>query len=120
VEYRLQVNDQPDFDLPVVDVLVSALIYEPAAPLKDATTYYWRVQALGGGDTVSLWSDAWTITIDIARPTAPALSSPTDRSNTTDTTPTFKWSKVTGAFRYQVQVDDDPSFGSPADIGIGR
>ncbi|GGO87314.1 hypothetical protein GCM10011584_11620 [Nocardioides phosphati] len=44
---------------------------------------------------------------------APGSLAPTAAS-TLDNTPTFAWARVTGAARYEVQVDDDPGFGSPA------
>ena len=44
---------------------------------------------------------------------APGSLSPT-AATTLDNTPTFSWARVSGANRYDVQVDDDPGFGSPA------
>lgn len=43
---------------------------------------------------------------------APGSLTPT-ATTTLDNTPTFAWGRVTGAARYDVQVDDDPGFGSP-------
>lgn len=48
---------------------------------------------------------------------APGSLTPTAAS-TLDNTPTFAWARVAGAARYDVQVDDDPGFGSPA-LAVG-
>jgi hypothetical protein len=44
---------------------------------------------------------------------APTLSSPSNGSSTTDTTPYFDWDYVSGAYYYQIQVDDYSSFYTP-------
>jgi fibronectin type 3 domain-containing protein len=48
-----------------------------------------------------------------APPATPALSSPADASLTTDLTPTFDWSDVSGATSYTIQVDNNSDFSSP-------
>ena len=46
--------------------------------------------------------------------TSPLSSAtPLDADSTTDATPTFEWSAVSGATSYQIQVDGDPGFSSP-------
>jgi uncharacterized protein (TIGR02145 family) len=42
------------------------------------------------------------------------LSAPRDSLATNNSTPTFQWLAVDGAEAYHLQVDDQPSFGSPA------
>ncbi len=61
------------------------------------------------------WSSGASPRIDLAadRPGQPALSSPADGSGTCDSTPIFAWVATSGATSYQLQVDDDPGFGSP-------
>lgn len=47
-------------------------------------------------------------------PDPPTLLDPPDGSSTCAPTPLFTWSRVLQATRYRIQVDDSPSFGSPA------
>ncbi|MBI5960301.1 MAG: hypothetical protein HY866_16290, partial [Chloroflexi bacterium] len=94
--------------------------------LTPNTPYYFVVRTFTPAHDLQL-NDLWstpsseimisTVIRDIAHPAAPTLSAPADRSNTTDTTPLLKWSKPTGATQYRLQVDDDPAFGSPANMG---
>ncbi|MEW6685949.1 MAG: FlgD immunoglobulin-like domain containing protein [Candidatus Edwardsbacteria bacterium] len=44
---------------------------------------------------------------------APVLFSPPNGSLTNDNTPFFDWSDVTGATKYQIQIDDDGTFTTP-------
>ncbi len=46
--------------------------------------------------------------------TPPTLASPADGSTVTTNTPTFSWNAVTGALAYEIVIDNDPEFGSPA------
>ena len=59
------------------------------------------------------WSPSWSVTI-VAVPAAPALLSPPDDSQICERTPVLDWTPVSDAESYRVQVDDDPSSGSPA------
>ena len=63
------------------------------------------------GNTASAVSDS--ITFDDVPPGTPALTSPDNELWTSDTTPTFTWSAVSGASKYQIQVDDSSSFENP-------
>jgi extracellular elastinolytic metalloproteinase len=42
-QYRIEIDDDPAFGSPVVDEIVAATSFVPAAPLADDTLYYWRV-----------------------------------------------------------------------------
>jgi hypothetical protein len=44
--YHLQVDDDPNFGSPVIDVDVAGTSYQPATNLASNTTYYWRVKAM--------------------------------------------------------------------------
>jgi len=46
--------------------------------------------------------------------TAPTQLSPAHTSHTCDTTPSFDWSTASGASSYRIQVNDQPTFASPA------
>jgi hypothetical protein len=46
----------------------------------------------------------------VAPPSAPNLLSPDDGSSTSDDTPTFTWSSVSGATSYSIQVSTSSTF----------
>ncbi|MDH5507078.1 MAG: zinc-dependent metalloprotease [Anaerolineae bacterium] len=48
-----------------------------------------------------------------AAPGVPTLLTPANGASTADTTPTFDWSDVAGAYNYQIQVDNNADFSSP-------
>jgi CSLREA domain-containing protein len=101
--------------------------YTPATPLA-LGTYYWRVRVQGGSE----WSDIWSITIvaptftptDTPTATAtPTLITPTSPPNATPGPhffavrhPTLTWNRITWALGYQLEIDDDPNFGSPIPV----
>ncbi len=58
-------------------------------------------------------SSSFTVDVLSAAPSMPSLSTPSDGSSTSDTTPYFGWSLVSGANSYHIQVDDNASFSSP-------
>jgi len=109
--YQIQVDDSPAFDSPVIDQVTTDTSHTPDSGLPNGT-YHWRVRA-SKDDVTGTWSGAWNVTI-LSPPADPTLLSPLDGSRTCDTTPTMQWSPVVGATSYRVQVDDDPSFRSPA------
>jgi hypothetical protein len=62
--YRLQVDEEPDFQSPRLDA--SDLDRNRYTPLRLAGgTYYWRVQAVNAdyGSPVSQWSEVWTVSV---------------------------------------------------------
>ena len=73
-------------------------------------TYYWRMRTLyrdPSGTYLGAWSQGWRFERQGFIP-----------DNLTESvsfaTPTFSWDRVEGAAAYELEVDDDPSFGSPA------
>ncbi len=108
--YHIQVDDDPSFSSPEIDTPTSTPYYTPESALSPGT-YYWHVRASNScGD--GPWSSVWTITI-LPIPSAPSLSSPSNGSTISDTTPTFMWDSVSGAISYTIQVDDNSGFNSP-------
>jgi parallel beta-helix repeat protein len=102
--YQLQVDDNPDFSSPGVDV---ATITRTSYPLPDGDklpygVYYWRVRGYDGEDW-GPWSAIYGFTLTL-------LKSPKNSAFTTDTTPTFRWNQVKGAAQYQLQVARDGAF----------
>jgi hypothetical protein len=87
--------------------------YVPTVNLPLNTTVYWRVQtrAVNGP---SAWSETRTLTTPTTPLGTPTLLLPANNGLTTDYTPTFSWSAVTGAgIEYILQVDDNSNFSSP-------
>ena len=84
-----------------------------AAPLADGA-YQWRVR----GKKDDLTGDYTTAPffVDLIAPGRPALLSPLDGEETGDNTPTFDWTDVvdTTGVTYEIQIDDNPAFTSPA------
>ncbi len=110
VSYHIQVDDNSSFSSPEIDTPASTPYYMPESALSPGT-YYWQVWASNScGD--GPWSSVWTITI-LPIPSAPSLSSPSNGSTISDTTPTFVWDSVSGAISYTIQVDDNSGFNSP-------
>lgn len=73
-------------------------------------TYYWRIQPryrVGTSLYNGAWSQGWRFEREGFVPKNLATS-------VTFATPTFSWDMVEGAESYDLQVDDDPSFGSTA------
>ncbi|MEW5830008.1 MAG: DNRLRE domain-containing protein [Chloroflexota bacterium] len=73
-------------------------------------TYYWRIQPryrVGGTLPNGAWSQGW-------RFERQGFIPQNLQTSVTFATPTFTWDRVEGAQHYELQVDDDPNFASPA------
>ena len=119
-QYCFQVADSPAFDNILVnpDCALRSSRTSWSVPSADQLSYgedyYWRALAIDRAGNQSGWSDSRELTISI-------MKSPVDHANTTDTTPTFKWSSITGGQMYHLQVDTDPEFNSnPLVLDIAR
>ncbi|MCK4405050.1 MAG: right-handed parallel beta-helix repeat-containing protein, partial [Hadesarchaea archaeon] len=64
VEYRLQVDNDPDFSSFEINVLVASSTYTPMAELADEN-YSWRVQARDSVNNWSPWSSVWTLVVAV-------------------------------------------------------
>ncbi|MHC1604611.1 MAG: carboxypeptidase regulatory-like domain-containing protein [Candidatus Methanofastidiosia archaeon] len=120
--YKIEIADSSatDPDGSFVDANV-VYTYPPSGGTLESTshtpgttllenTYYWHVLALDEAENESLWSVAWSLTIDTSIPTTPVLVSPTNGSTITDSTPTFIWQGVSGATSYKIQYSTSSSF----------
>jgi M6 family metalloprotease-like protein len=110
--YRIQVDNNADFSSPAINSTRSGTTLTPGTALADGL-YYWRVQARGANGLWGPWSAVWTLTIDTARPARPTLLSPANNALVTTNLPSFDWSDVADAARYDLQVDNSSTFGSP-------
>jgi hypothetical protein len=109
--YRIQVGPYDDFGKMYYDEEVAGVSWTPVDTLSMGT-YFWHVQALNTFETPGPWSPTWKFDVSLRLP-APQLLDPPSGKDLTSTRPTLTWSGVPGAAFYYLQVDDDPSFGSP-------
>ncbi|MBK6793379.1 MAG: metallophosphoesterase [Anaerolineales bacterium] len=79
--------------------------------------YYAKVRAYNQDLNPGKWSKTYTFTIDSTPPPSPTPLSPSNAS-TTPRRPWLKWSAVSGAKDYQVEVDNNADFSSPEFSGI--
>ena len=111
--YCLQVDNNADFLSPEIDELgLTQTGFRPATGLPDGL-YNWRV-SVDTGLGCTTWMEVWTFTITPKPPKKVKLESPTQKWLTSDNTPTMTWKPVTDVAQYQLQLDDDKGFGSPA------
>jgi hypothetical protein len=113
--YRLEVATDAAFQHPVdsYPVTRSTVSYTAPSALPNGI-YFWRVSVdLGAGFVPSPVSSSFTIS-----PTAlaPRLSQPTNAAVLVTASPTLIWLATTsaGSYTYQIQIDDDLAFRSPA------
>lgn len=107
--YQIQVDDSSYFTSTAVDTTTYSASYTPTYSLS-VGTYYWRVRGYDYSAGYGSWSSTWSFTIEVPSPT---LYSPSNYSTATETKPTFDWNDVSGAYSYEIQVDDSSSFYSP-------
>lgn len=96
------------------DVVSNAPYYSPIShawdnDLKGDNTYYWRIRPrylIGSTPYLGAWSQGWRFERQGFVPQNLVES-------VTFATPTFSWDMVEGAEEYELQVDNDPNFGSP-------
>ena len=116
VAYQFEYNnaDNPDEYVYRSDEILKKSQYAPPA-MEVLTPFYWYVRAADAAGNWSEWSEPFIVTIVPPAPGAPTLLSPTRRTVTNDTTPDFEWLEVNyDGGGYQIMVDDDRKFGSPA------
>ncbi len=83
--------------------------------LEDNHTYYWRVRAIGAGDTSS-WSSLWNFTVGKLIPNPPALRSPANGAENIKLNPLFTWEAATydGFYSpktgYHIQISEKSDF----------
>jgi hypothetical protein len=82
-----------------------------STPLSDGL-YYARVRAYNPDLNPGKFSATISFTIDSTPPLAPSLLTPANGAATVRR-PWFKWSAVSGAVKYQIEVDNNADFSSP-------
>ncbi|MBD3291079.1 hypothetical protein GF337_19885 [candidate division KSB1 bacterium] len=111
--YELQVDDNQNFSSPVVNRSGITSTSQVVSGLAEGTLYYWRVNASNSSGT-SPWSGVWRFTTQADVPEVPTLVSPPNNAVNQPTSLTLEWNTSAGAASYQLQVDNDSNFGSPA------
>jgi hypothetical protein len=86
--------------------------------LAPATTYYWRVRAVG--PVLSPWSEKWSFTTSLGGEiVAPSLISPQAGASGVPIRPVFQWGAVAGADGYELVVSSHYDFANPMVLKIG-
>ena len=111
--YHLQVGDSLFAKLAVNDSTIAVNQYASGASVPDAT-YFWKVRSRYNEGNWSEWSDTWKFTVMTQGPPAPSLILPQNGSSSKDNTPSFDWSDVGEAVRYEIQVSSSIGFSSYA------
>ncbi|MHB8107450.1 MAG: RHS repeat-associated core domain-containing protein [Candidatus Cryosericum sp.] len=104
--YTLQVSAVSTFATTVVNQSVTTVSFT-IPTLANATTYYWRVNAVNAVGT-GFWSGAWSFVTPALAPPVP--SSPATGTTTSTLTPTLTWTASSGATSYTVQVSTISTF----------
>ena len=111
--YQVQIDNTSTFTSPEQDVIVGAgLTSYIASDLPDGL-YSWRVRALNSVSAPGAWAYKRTFTVDTIPVSVPVLAAPLDDASSTNTKLALSWAAVTGAARYQLQLDPDPAFSLP-------
>jgi hypothetical protein len=118
--YDLQVDDDPNFGSPQINVNTRQNSYTDLNTLSNAT-YHWRVRARRYGDVANNWTASQSFTLTLPTP-AGLYHTP---SGVVGNSPTLCWTPliansptgdpVLAAWRYRVQVSKEPTFSSPYD-----
>jgi len=106
--YRIQIAAVSDFTTTVTDdATLTVSSYTQATALTNEATYYWRVVAKNADGVWNAWTSYRSFTVVTERP---SLSTPSDASTITDTTPAFDWPDVAGAAGYRIQISAASDF----------
>lgn len=86
-------------------------IFTPPSPLADGL-YYVRVRAYNADLNPGKFSKTYTFSVDTTPPAAPKLVSPGNGAST-PRRPWLKWSVVSSAVKYQIEIDNNADLSSP-------
>ncbi len=116
--YQFQYDEATDFSDPAYTSGVLSVLTHTPTPAMGLGTWYWRVKSRDVAGNWSEWSGYRTITILPLIPVAPASTVPGTNSFTNDNTPDFNWNPVTGAAKYEIQIDNLPTFAAPIEMTV--
>ncbi len=109
--YEVFVARDSSFSQPVFTQTTTETRFIPTSPLTDGM-YYARVRAYNAALNPGKFSKTVSFTVDSTPFPTPILLSPSNGSATVRR-PWFKWSAVTGAVKYQIEIDNNLDFSSP-------
>ncbi len=116
--YHLQVASDPNFGNRVIDISTPMNSYTPSDTLAQGL-YYWRVQINRYGNIGNDWSEVEQFTLSLPTPTGLIPD-----QEIVQYAPSFCWDPLVGyvgnekvltAWRYRVQVSQDPNFSTTYD-----
>jgi hypothetical protein len=110
--YHVQISTDTNFSTIIDSATVSST--NKAVSLANSTKYFWHVKAINAGG-VSAWSLEWKFTTIVAAPGVPVPTSPGNDTSNLPITDTLKWSAVTGAISYYIQISTDTNFATVFD-----
>ncbi len=109
VSYHIQFSTLADFSVLAVSDSGITDLYRSLGPLKNSTSYYWRVRAKNT-DGVGAFTVARSVTTIVAAPVAVTLVVPADNAVNQVLQPVLKWRKLNSADSYQLQVSTNANF----------
>ncbi|GAB1370191.1 hypothetical protein MASR1M45_02500 [Candidatus Kapaibacterium sp.] len=110
--YELQVSINSSFNSFVVNEIGLTNITYNLTNLNLFTVYYWRVRAKNNTE-IGAWSSTWNFRTVSEPLGTPSLTTPTNNATGVATSPSFQWSSVNNATKYDLQVATSSSFTSP-------
>jgi len=113
VTYGVQVDNDSDFSSPAVNVTGLATSTYTTSELAEGV-WYWRADARDNAGNAGAWS-ASRFRVDITKPLAPTLVSPSNDENISYNTPNLDWNPISEnslPALYKVYVDNDSNFSS--------
>ncbi|MBK8047263.1 MAG: hypothetical protein IPK16_09165 [Anaerolineales bacterium] len=123
--YSLQIDDDSKFGSPLIDIETPNPSYTPPElnelqSLLSSTQYYWRAAIRRNNDVLGQWTSPMTLTKTSVTPT-PIYPLTGDPLTLVTEQPTFLWTGILtptveprlATPKYRLEVDDDPTFGSP-------
>lgn len=113
--YYLQVDNNPDFSSPEIDLSVGSTSHITSG-LDYNETYYWKVYSLNPAGQ-SDYSTVRSFTTVPEPPAAPSLVHPTNEAVSQPSSVELTWNEVPDALGYELRVDDDDDFSSPVFSG---
>jgi hypothetical protein len=113
--YQLILSKKSDFTSDIIynKLDIADTFYTSETVLEKGVTYYWKVRA-EKANYYSTWSDTWTFTIKGDPPAAPQLLLPEDNADNIDLKPLFKFTIVSKATKYNLNISKNSDLSQPA------
>ncbi len=107
--YALQVDNNSNFSNPQINLSNITTPQYTISSLSSNTTYYWRVATIVNSQQSS-WSSVYSFTTKDVPLLAPVLLQPMNNETSVPLHPQFKWQRVEGATKYNIQIAMSQSF----------